>query len=311
MIQGLTLSPAGDILILLATRNGAHFLPQQLDSYSAQVAKNWHLIASDDGSTDDTARVLAQFAHTYPAQITLLHGPQSGPAANFLSMLRQAPDADFAAFSDQDDVWLPNKLGRATDLLGKVGGNIPAFYCGCVTVCDQNLRPLRQTAMPDRPLGFRNALVQNVAFGNTIVVNRAALALLREAAHRSHHSVMHDWWAYQIITGAGGQIVFDNESYVLYRQHGDNAVGAEHGLIKKLNALRRRSQWHWMRENLAVLANLSDLMTDENRALVSRLDAAHRAGPAAFSKACAQERLYRQGALGRIAPVAAALFGRL
>ena len=104
------------VAILLCTYNGAQFLAEQLDSLEAQVHQNWVVIASDDGSTDQTLEILRQYqAKWSPRKLTIRSGPQKGFCQNFLSLTAD-PEirADYYAFCDQDDVWLPNKFWMNT-----------------------------------------------------------------------------------------------------------------------------------------------------------------------------------------------------
>lgn len=298
------------VAILLATYNGADFLAEQLQSYCAQSCRDWALLASDNGSSDATRDILDRFCRENPGRIRLLSGPRQGAAANFLSLLRQAPDFEHAAFSDQDDFWLEGKLARALDMLGRVPAQVPALYASRVTICDARLRPLSLSPRLRRPAGFRNALVENVLHGHSIVANRPALALLRRAASRTSQVVMHDWWAYQLVSGAGGHIIFDGESHVLYRQHGDNEIGGRRGWGKALLRLTFGRQAEWMDRNLTTLCASADLLGTEHCALVADLVAARRLGRLAFTHACLRGGLYRQR-LGRSGPVLAALAGRL
>lgn len=299
------------VAILLATRNGARFLARQLDSYGEQTLADWQVLASDDGSDDDTPAILERFRRDHPGRVTLVQGPQTGAAGNFLSLIRQAPPAGYTAFSDQDDLWLPGKIARAVAMLSGLPPDRPALYASRVTICDAALRRLRLSPAPDRPPGFRNALVQNILHGHSIVLNRAAMALLRRAAGRGPQVVMHDWWAYQVVTGAGGRIVFDDESHVLYRQHGGNQVGGGPDVAGRLMRLRARRQAHWMTATLAALAQADDLMSPDHRALLARIAQARATGRTALAATCLREGLYRQGPGGRLAPALAALAGRL
>lgn len=300
------------VTILLATRNGAAFLPQQLESYGVQGMGDWNLLASDDGSDDATPAILERFRQDHPGRVRLLRGPGAGAAANFLSLIRAAPDAAHTALSDQDDLWLPGKIDRAIAMLDRCPPDRPAVYASRVTVCDRMLVARGLSPAPDRPPGFRNALVQNILHGHTMVLNRAALALLRQAAARGPQVVVHDWWAYQLVTGAGGTVVFDGESRVLYRQHGGNAIGAgPAGPAARLMRLRHGRQAEWMAANLAALARAADLLTPDHRALLDRIARARAAGRVALAWACWHEGIYRQGAGGRLAPALAALAGRL
>lgn len=300
------------VSILLATRDGARFLPDQLASYLAQTLSDWQLLASDDASGDATPAILDRFCRDHPGRVTLVQGPGKGAAANFLSLIQAAPDADHTAFSDQDDLWLPGKIGRAVDMLSRLPPDKPALYASRVTICDRALSPLGLSPGPDRPPGFRNALVQNILHGHSILCNRAAMALLRQAAGRRPHVVMHDWWAYQIVTGAGGRIVFDDESHVLYRQHGGNQIGVRKGMaVGCLLPLQARQQAQWMTTNLAVLMQAADLLDPGHHGMLKRIVEARAAGRLAFAGICLREGLYRQGPGGSLAPAFAALAGQL
>lgn len=112
----MTAPRTGHVAILMATRNGAEFLRAQLDSLAAQDHDDWSLWIGDDGSTDATRAIVEAFAHSHPQRtVSLRDGPRRGSMANFLSLLC-APDirADFFALADQDDVWLPVRLSRAS-----------------------------------------------------------------------------------------------------------------------------------------------------------------------------------------------------
>lgn len=229
------------VVILLAAFNGARMLPAQLNSFLDQSHKNWSLLVSDDGSIDSSRNIVRDFAAANPQhQISLIRGSQKGSAQNFLSLLRAAGSAPFVAFSDQDDVWLPFKLERAIDALREESA--ACVYGSRTIITNQSLRPLRPSPLFRRPKTFANALVQNVAGGNTMVLNRAALDVLQPASHKSGGIVAHDWWCYQMITGAGGQMVYDEKPSLLYRQHGDNQIGANDGLRAMANRLTRLSR---------------------------------------------------------------------
>ncbi len=96
--------------ILLCTYHGQHYLAEQLDSFAAQTHANWEVWASDDGSQDDTRAILERYQRTWPAGRLSIHfGPAEGFAANFLSLTFKARiEADYFAYSDQDDVWEPD-----------------------------------------------------------------------------------------------------------------------------------------------------------------------------------------------------------
>lgn len=319
--QTLTASPAREAgarhcTVLLALCNGADRLDTQLATISAQTHRDWSLIVSDDGSTDGGPQKVRDFAAAHPNRdITLLDGPKLGFAQNFLHLIRAAgPHTRFAALSDQDDSWLPQKLSRAIATLRDVPKGRPAVYCGRTTICNESLRPLRNSPRFRLPPSFRNALVQSIAGGNTMVLNRAALDILQEASPRVHTIVAHDWWIYQIITGAGGVVLYDRTPMVLYRQHGGNLIGANDTIFASLSRIARLFRGHyrdWNAGNAEALDAARHWLEPEARAV---LDEFERARNGTFTErlvALRRSGVYRQTRRGNLALVIAALTRRL
>ncbi|MEX0367154.1 MAG: glycosyltransferase, partial [Ruegeria sp.] len=237
------------ITILLCTRDGADHLEAQLASYLAQDHDAWDLWVSDDGSRDDTVAILDRFAAAQAGRhhVHRIAGPRRGLAANYLAALCH-PDfpAGPVALSDQDDVWHAGKLGRALARLDGATG--PALYGAQYTYADAALRPLGDSRAPARPPGFGNALVQNIVSGHTATLNADALALVRQAGV-PEGVPYHDWWLYQLVTGAGGRVIVDDRPVLLYRQHGANAMGGHRGLrasLRRLGQLMGRTYGQWM-----------------------------------------------------------------
>ena len=122
---------ATQVAILMCTKNGAAFLDEQLNSIADQTHASWILFVSDDGSTDETRKILKDFADTHEQKMVVRNGPGKGVCANFLSLATDPTiDADYFAFSDQDDVWYKDKLQRALTWLVTIPGDVPALYCG-------------------------------------------------------------------------------------------------------------------------------------------------------------------------------------
>jgi glycosyltransferase involved in cell wall biosynthesis len=219
-LQGQTLA------ILMGTYNGAKYLRAQLDSIEAQTFKNWRLIVSDDGSTDQTIEILEEYQCRWGVdKLEVRHGPQEGFSKNFMTMACDTTlQADFYAFADQDDVWLPEKLEVALSYFKNEKSILdPALYCGRTAYVRDDLAPYEKSPLFVYPRSFRNALVQSIAGGNTMIFNRAAKVLLERAGVVD--PVSHDWWIYQIVSGAEGYVFYDPTPYVLYRQHDAALVG--------------------------------------------------------------------------------------
>lgn len=232
--------------ILLASYQGGRYLRAQLDSIAAQTHPHWSLTISDDGSTDDTVEICQQFVQEHPTKhIRILKGPCQRSTANFFHLMQVAAleaGEGLYAFCDQDDVWLPEKLERAVRALDslEITARQPALYCARWQQATVDLVPLGLSPMPRKPLGFGNALLQNVASGNTMVFNKALLHLLVRI--QPSHAVWHDWAAYLTVTGCGGRLWFDPEPCLLYRQHPGNLVGAQDSSLDKLHRLKLIAQ---------------------------------------------------------------------
>lgn len=295
------------VVILLATRNGADHLGAQLQSYLDQDHPDWGLWVSDDGSGDGTWDILCAFRDAHPARdIRLLQGPGRGAAANFLSLLTH-PDlpAGPVALSDQDDVWLPHRLSQSLAALQDTNG--PALYASTTIETDPDLHPLPRQKLTLPAPSFANALVQNIVAGNTITLNTAALAALRDAG--APDVPFHDWWIYLRLAGVGARITLGNKPVLYYRQHAGNVIGAHSGLgaaSQRARALFNGTYGRWVRANLSALLACPDgLLSDHATAARILRDTTPRL------HALRQSGAHRPGLSGRLILPALALSGRL
>jgi glycosyltransferase involved in cell wall biosynthesis len=306
-----------DIAILLGLYNGGRHLQAQLDSILRQTDPSWHLIVSDDGSTDNGPAILQRFQQNVGAsRVQIRSGPCKGFARNFLSLLQSVPDqTNFAALCDQDDVWFSDKLARARNALNAVSPESPALYCAATTICDEALRPLGTSAHFARTPDFRNALVQSIGGGNTMVLNRAAIDLVVATADLVPDPVAHDWWLYQLVTGCGGIILRDSEPVLYYRQHGANLIGANVtmlGRLQRILALAHGRFRRWNRTSLAAITPLEHLLTENARKTLGFYRNAHEETRVfARLRALRNSGVYRQSNLGTLALYVACVLKRL
>lgn len=305
------------IHILMAVYNGARYLPEQLASFEGQDHTDWTLVASDDGSEDDSIEILKAFAARHPST-QILDGPGQGGAANFLFLLRHlaqtSPDAHWIAFADQDDKWLPHKLDRAMRWMTEVDPARPALYCSRSLIATPDLRATRLSPPRPKPLAFCNALVQNVAAGNTIVLNPAAVQLVLRAADQVADVVVHDWWIYQLVTGAGGKTLHDDKPALLYRQHEANQIGANdswRARVRRIGMLLRGDFRDWNHVNIAALKATEDALTPDNRLILKEFDRARRLSLIPRLWALRRLGLYRQTRADSIALWIAAVLRRI
>lgn len=303
-----------EVVILMATYQGARFLQAQLDSIAGQTHANWSLIASDDGSSDGSREILARFAAAHDAgRVTLIDGPRAGATRNFLHLLDAAPGDRILGFCDQDDVWLPGKLARAVSTLRACDG--AAHYAARTVICDEELRPVTESRHFGRPFGFRNALIQACMAGNASVFNAEAARILKAGAAAAAQAriVSHDWWAYQLLSGSGAQILRDAEPVLLYRQHGRSEMGRNdtaRAMAKRFGMLFAGDFGRWLRANHLALSG-AETLTAANRALLAEFgEALFLPGPQA-ARALRRLGLYRHTRPGTLAFYAAAAAGRL
>src|SRR5687767_4472450 len=204
----------------MSTYNGARFIREQLQSILQQLPPRGQIIVRDDGSRDGT---VDEVGAVNDARITLLRGANLGFGRSFLTLLAHAPsDADMVMFSDQDDVWLPNKVERAWRHLRALDGQA-GLYGSAQMLVDSALRPLYPTPPWPRGPSLTNALTENIITGCTAALNRPALELLQRAGVPDGVH-FHDWWLYLVVS-AFGSVVYDNQPALLYRQHGGNVIG--------------------------------------------------------------------------------------
>ena len=128
------------ICVMLSSYNGEKYIKEQIDSILAQkIDGEMILLVRDDGSTDETKQILNEYRSKYN-NISWYTGDNLKAAKSFWDLVNSAPDADYYAFCDQDDVWYPDKLVRAINALEKEA--IPALYASNVVVVDQNLNSI-------------------------------------------------------------------------------------------------------------------------------------------------------------------------
>ncbi|WP_347266285.1 glycosyltransferase [Paracoccus sp. (in: a-proteobacteria)] len=303
------------ITIVLASCNGARHIGTQLDSIAAQTVTNWRLLVSDDGSRDATRQIVQDFARGRAAgQVELIDGPCRGATANFLHATRHADPSGWLAFADQDDQWFPERLQRGVEFLVQHHG--PAVHAARTMLGDQDLRPLGPAPHLRGPFGFRNALIQACLPGNTILANAEALQLLQAGAKAADAAdvVAHDWWAYQLLAGAGAHIRRDPAPALIYRQHGRNLMGRNDTFRARALRAMMLHDGHfadWLGRNQRALEPMAGLLLPENRELLQRFGQALRASGPRACREFMRMRLYRQTSAGTLAVLAAALAGRL
>ncbi len=228
------------IAILMSTYNGEKYLREQIDSFFAQTNKDWKLFARDDGSKDCTLSVLQEYVTNYPEKVFIVHDVKEnlGAGKSFMHLL-EVTEADYYMFSDQDDVWMDDKIERTLkkmqSLEGLYGKETPIGVFTDLTVVDSDLNVLMPSLWKGdnrHPEYTRNFYKQwtnrHATYGCTQMINRAAKSVV--LPYRQFEGVQgaHDNWVEYLLIKNG---IYDylDEPTILYRQHGANVVGANFG----------------------------------------------------------------------------------
>ncbi|KAB8290084.1 glycosyltransferase family 2 protein [Bifidobacterium avesanii] len=239
--------------IFLACYNGEKYLEEQVNSIRKQTMSNWNLYISDDGSSDGSQRVIEKLSSSDQRIFSLKTGiVHKNAAYHFLDMLRYAT-SDYFCLSDQDDYWLPRKLEVSLSYMKglekQYGKDVPLLVYSDMKVVDENLSTIANSFLKDsgkdqiQPVA-EEILNTSIVAGCTIMGNKALYSLICQTKY-SPDIVMHDWWICDIAVSCG-YLTKIPEQLVLYRQHGDNVVGAEHySLIEKICSFHTNAAKYW------------------------------------------------------------------
>ena len=215
------------VCVLMSTYNGEKYIKEQLDSVLSQQNVELSVLIRDDGSKDRTIEIINNYIRDN-SNIRLITGKNIGPALSFLELLKEAQEANYYAFCDQDDYWKEEKLDKAILMINKNGfGDLPILYYSNLTLTDEKLDVITNTSIRFRSNKKTDKyipLVDNLGTGCTMVMNKRLAELL--ISHMPNDITMHDAWC-NIVCSLFGKVIFDNNSYIMYRQHGNNTIGMD------------------------------------------------------------------------------------
>lgn len=217
----------GHVVILMSTYNGEKYLEEQLESLLSQKDVIVSIFVRDDGSSDGTHEILNRY--NKDGYLEWYSGENLKPAKSFLNLIVNAPNAEYYAFCDQDDYWLPDKLKNAIDKIKDFQTDKPFLYYGCPRLGDVYLNPIKQLKTSSHKMTtFEKALVTSNCTGCTMVFNKKLLEMTRTVQPR--YISMHDDWVHKICLALGGHVYFDEDVHIIYRQHGENVIGISNSI---------------------------------------------------------------------------------
>ena len=216
--------------ILVATCNGEKYVKEQIDSILNQTYENIRVIVSDDRSDDSTPKILKEIAKSDKRVILNLQKERLGVINNFEFLLKQVK-SNFYMFSDQDDFWLPNKVEKMMERQKQENADL---VFGDLEVVNEKLETMYPSygdyMLLNRKIkkcinSYEYNYLYNCVTGCTILGKTSMLDKILPLPNTSKY-VLHDHWI-GIITGIYGKVAYVEETYIKYRQHGNNQVGTD------------------------------------------------------------------------------------
>lgn len=263
------------VKVLMSTYNGQKYLREQIDSILNQQGVEVSLLIRDDGSKDETLNILSEYEEKH-SNIEIIRGENIGFAESFMSLIYKANEYDdvgYFAFSDQDDVWFPEKLYSAVKRLDSMDSSKMKLYFSNTMAVDEKLNPLFKTH-DEATLRLDKAasLVRYFILGCTMVFDKNLVSFV--SSHRPVYKIMmHDLWIHQTCAFLG-EIVYDNEPRILYRQHSSNAAGVGSSKMKRVRRLKKSfatyERRHFRELNAKnLLATYGELFNESDYNLIS------------------------------------------
>jgi glycosyltransferase involved in cell wall biosynthesis len=219
------------VSIAMATYNGEKFLKEQLDSIYNQTYKNIEVIVCDDFSKDSTVKILEEYRKNYGLKY-FINDINLGFVKNFEKAISLCT-GEFIALSDQDDVWLPNKIEV---LLDEIGDNY--LIHSDALLIDENGYVFSNSYSQysnkmTHPRCFIDAVINGYVTGCTSMFRKDFINMILPF---SDNLYVHDKWmgvkAFEL-----NKVIYLDAPLIKYRQHESNLIGA--GKASKLSYKKR------------------------------------------------------------------------
>lgn len=212
------------VTVVMSSYNGEKYIVEQIESILRQKNCRPFLLVRDDGSSDGTVKLLQEYEKK--GQLNLVQGDNLKPAKSFLEALKNTGDTDYYAFSDQDDIWMDDKLCVAIQALDNFDQSLPNMYCSNLSTIDNGHNVLSEKLLPEIIVSdYKELLVRSPhIFGCTCVFNKRLRDYIVQRPI-PNKLIMHDLWL-ALIASSLGNLYYDCSPHIFYRQHGDNHTGA-------------------------------------------------------------------------------------
>ena len=229
--------------VMMSTYNGEKFIREQIDSILNQTFQGRiKIVIRDDGSSDNTREIIEEYKTGNNRIIELIKGDNIGPQKSFLSLIRCVDNSDFYFFADQDDIWYPNKIQQGIDMLQTV--KEPACYCSNYDIYFSKSSTYKKqiiTKTPDfTPI---KVIMYNQIPGCVMGFNHLLMKILKKLDLED--VMMHDSMVLSLAVSTG-VVIYDQNSSIAHRIHGDNVIGEGHKKIKPIK---------WIKDKASLIKN--------------------------------------------------------
>jgi rhamnosyltransferase len=248
------------IAVLLAAYNGEKWIEQQIRTILNQKNVNLHLYISLDLSIDNTYNLIRKIAENNNNINLLSYGKRFGNAAkNFYRLIEEVSveEYDYVALSDQDDIWLENKLSNAISLLDKY--NADGYSSDVMAFWENGKKRIIKKSYPDKEFDY---LFQAPGPGCTFVLKQHLAKNLKRLILEKKTPVseldIHDWFIYAYARSNNYKWIIDKNSYIKYRQHNANLVGANIGFRAFMKRIKLMLSGYGFEQSIKLI-NVLDL----------------------------------------------------
>lgn len=241
----------------MSTYNGERYLEEQIHSIFNQIGVQVELMVRDDGSTDGTLNILKNIQQMYPNRMQIIEGKNIGYKKSFLKMLELIdPNADFFAFSDQDDVWKKEKLEKAIQTLQEEQSDL---YACSLYIVDKDLQTNKKKDISSIKNTLGSFLARSRVPGCAMVFSKEIVNLAQQYSNLSYPDncmLSHDNLICILAALYDKKIVFDNEAYLLHRRHDNACTSGGNGVSKRIHI-----EWNVLWKDRSVYTFVSELAT--------------------------------------------------
>ena len=216
--------------VLLATYNGEKYLTEQIESILNQTYRNIRILISDDCSKDNTREIIKKYQKKDSRIHAYFQENNLGYIKNFEFLIKQV-ESNMFMLSDQDDVWLPEKIEKTAEVMKRENADL---VFGDLEVVDENLKTINPSfneyMLLKRKINkciknYKVNYLYNCVTGCTTLIKSKWIEKILPIPSNSRY-VPHDYWI-GIMIALEGKLAYVEKPYIKYRQHGNNQIGTD------------------------------------------------------------------------------------